>query len=168
MSTFSFWIIPENDFYQELESVIAKYSKEYGYPIFPPHLSLHPALTADEVTLVGQVKEAARKILPFEMQVGPVECSTTYHQSVFVRLRTSAELLTAHMTLKQALGVTEKFVFMPHISLVYGDFDMHLRDSIAQKITLTGTSFQATAITLVREDSPEPNDWNIVERISLG
>ncbi|OGJ15625.1 MAG: hypothetical protein A2632_00370 [Candidatus Pacebacteria bacterium RIFCSPHIGHO2_01_FULL_46_16] len=167
MNEFSFWIIPENELYQELENVIVKYSAEYASPIFIPHLTLHnPIVSTDEQILVA-VREAARKIHPFEIQVGAVECSTTYFQSVFVRMKTSAALLTAHMVLKDALGVTEEFVFMPHVSLVYGDFDMTVRDKMAREITITGKSFQAEKITVVRADSRDPKDWDVVGSVSL-
>lgn len=168
MNKYSFWIIPDNDFYAELEEIIAKYSAEYKAPVFTPHITIHNPVVSDDKAVVRKVQEAAQKLSPFEIQVGPVEFSTTYFQSVFVRMKTSAELLTAHMTLKESLGVTNDFVFMPHMSLVYGNFSMQVRAQIAREIKILIKSFQAKKITIARADSSDPKDWGIVAEVKLG
>lgn len=168
MKKFSFWIILENNLYQEIEEVVAKYSKEYNSPVFVPHMTLHNPVVSTDEEVVRKVKQVVRKIKPFEIEVGDVEFSTTYFQCVFVRMKTSADLLNAHLSLKDALGVKEEHVFMPHGSLVYGNFDMETREKIANEIKLKGIKFMANKITIVRADSSDPKDWDVVEQVPLG
>ena len=87
--------------------------------------------------------------------------------SMFARMRTSADLVNAHLILKDALSVEEQHVFMPHASLVYGDFDMVVREKLAHEIKLKSKNFTAEKITIVRANSRDPKEWNIVEQVSI-
>jgi len=167
MKKFGFWIIPENNFYQELEKVIQKYGKKYNSPIFTPHMSLHGVVESTDKRVVEIVEKAANKIKPFKIEVGNVEFSTTYFQCVFVRTKTNAKLLDAHLTIRKGFNFQEKHVFMPHASLVYGDFDMETREKISQEIKLLEKNFKARKITIVRADSSKPKDWEIIKQVKL-
>jgi len=168
MKKFSFWIIPENDFYQEIEEVVIKYSKEYNSPVFVPHMTLHGSVISTDEDVVRRVEQVASKIKPFEIKIGEVEFSTTYFQCIFVRMKVNAKLLEAHLALKDVLDFKESHVFMPHGSLVYGDFDMETREKIAKEIKLKGIRFMANKITIVRADSSDPKEWDVVDQVSLG
>jgi len=168
MSKFGFWIIPENELYQELDDLIKKYSKEYGSPTFVPHMTIHGAVdTTSDQEVVEDVRQAVQDIKPFEINVGEVEFSTTFFQCVFARMKTSAPLLDTHLALRRNLGYKESHVFMPHASLVYGDFNMKTREKIASEIVLKETHFMASKITIVRADSNDPKDWEIVEQVNI-
>ncbi|MBU0578774.1 hypothetical protein KKE34_04260 [Patescibacteria group bacterium] len=165
---FCLWIIPENSFYQEIEGVVSQYSKEYDSPIFTPHVTINGRVSLTDDQVIRKVEKAVFNIKSFEIEVGNVEFSTTYFQCVFVRMKTSAKLLETHLSLKNALGVKDQHVFMPHASLVYGDFDMKTREKIASEIKFKSTGFIAKKITIVRVDSSNPKDWNIVKQVPLG
>jgi 2'-5' RNA ligase len=167
MTKFSFWLIPENDLYQELEQVIVENAEKSSSPVFVPHVTLHGPVVSTDKQVVVDVRRAISEIKPFEVQVGDAEFSTTYFQCVFARIRTSAELLNAHLALRNSLGVEEDHVFMPHASLVYGDFDMKIRERIAKEIKLKITHFMASKITIVRADSADPKEWGVVDEVGF-
>lgn len=167
MKSFGFWIVPENDVYQELDALIKQYSNEYDAPVFMPHMTIHGPVSSTEKKVVKDVKRSVSNIKPFKIQIGDVEFSTTYFQCVFVRMRTSAHMLDTHLALKKGLGYTDSHVFMPHVSLVYGEFNMSTREKIASKVKLRSTHFIARKIIIARADSRDPKDWEIVEQVSL-
>lgn len=167
MNKFSLIIIPEEDSYQEFEKIIQKYSKEYKTPLFVPHLTMisHAYFPGD--TVVETVRKIVKQFKPFELQVGNVEISTTYHQCVFARTNTTAGLMNLHLSLKESLNIQEKHVFMPHLSLVYGDLDMTTREKISQEIKLKSTGFTAKKITIIIAGSTDPKDLSVVEEIAF-
>ena len=167
MKKYSFWLIPENDLYQDIEKVIVKYTGEYGSPVFVPHVTTHSTVVSTDKQVVNDVQRAISEIESFEVQVGDVEFSTTYFQCVFARIKTSAELLNTHLSLQDALEGEKNHVFMPHASLLYGDFDMQTRENIAKEIRLKTSSFMANKITIVRADSRDPKDWSVVSQVSF-
>ncbi len=167
MKKYSLWLVPENNVYQEFETIISEFAQKTGSPTFTPHMTLHGPVESTDEQVVAAVTEAAQNMSPFVLEIGDVECSTTYFQCVFARLKTSASLLDAHLKLRTALNFQDPHVFMPHASLVYGDFDMTERVRIAQEITVKNKAFEARAITIVRADSGDPKEWEVVERVAL-
>lgn len=164
---YGFWVIPENKTYQVFERIIRKYSKKYNAPMFVPHMTIHGVIESTEEKVVRGVKKVADKIRPFEVQVGEVEFSTTYFQCVFARIKTNAKLLNTYLALRDSLEFTEKHVFMPHASLVYGDFDMETREKISKEIEFSNEKFMVNKITIVKADSRDPKNWHIVEQVQV-
>lgn len=167
MKKYGFWIFPENELYQEIESIIRKYSTAHKTPFFPPHLTIHGVVDSTDTKVIETTQGAVKNIQPFELELGDVEFSNTYFQSIFVRVKTSAKLLSAHMAISQGFGITEPKTYMPHISLVYGDFPMSKREKIAAEITLRNRKFTASKITIVRADTADPADWDTVGTVKL-
>lgn len=58
-------------------------------------------------------------------------------------------------------------MYMPHASLVYGDLDMETREKICSEIQLKETEFMANKIVIVRADTSNPDDWDVVNKITL-
>jgi 2'-5' RNA ligase len=166
---FGFWIFPEGDFAQEAAEIIHFYSKQYGFPEFPPHLTLHPHAAFDESRIAETVRAAMSDFQPFAAALGPVEFSTTYFQCVFARVKTTAVLLDVHEALKNALGYQQQNVYMPHVSLVYGDLKPSVKEKIAHDIQLKNTGFSASQVTITRNGgSPDPKDWEVFAQIPFG
>lgn len=167
MTKFSFWIIPENDVYQEFNKIITKYSDTYTSPKFVPHMTIHGVVESTDKKVVETIHKAVNNIKKFEVEIGAVEFSTTYFQCIFARIKTNAKLFNTHLTIKNAFNINDNNVFMPHASLVYGDFDMETREKIIQEIEIKNNSFMASKITIVRADTSNPKDWAIVDQVPL-
>ncbi len=163
---YGFWIIPENDLYNELNSIIRKYSIVHKTPIFVPHLTLHGVVSSTDEEVVEVVRKVVKSLTPFNLELGQAEFSNTYYQCVFARVKTSASLFNANAAINNGFKV-EKQVFMPHMSLVYGDFTVEEREKIAHEITIDNKFFEANKVSIVRADSPNPDLWAIVEQMNL-
>src|SRR3989344_1167618 len=155
MKKFGFWIIPENYFHQELEKMIVVCSQKYGSPIFVPHVSIFGSVVSTDEQVVKKVQQVAGKIKPFEVSIGDVEFSTTYFQCLFVRVKTNAHLLKTHLSLKETFHIGGDIVYMPHASILYGNFDMDAREKIAPEIHFKNTQFTANKISIIRRDSDD-------------
>jgi len=103
---------------------------------------------------------------PINLTLGQVSFSTTYFQSVFVRVESTAELLDLNLDLKKEFEM-ENNVFMPHISLLYGVDDMRLREKIASDIKIARFSFRADRLIIVPVDG-NPHGWKSGLEIPFG
>jgi len=148
MRKYGFWIIPENEVYDEMQEAITKYSSKYKTPSFKPHMTIHTVVSSTDERVVKDTKKAVAKINPFKLTVGNIEFSTTFFQCVFARINTNANLMNAHLALREHLKYKDKHVYMPHASLVYGDLDMETREKICSEIKLKGKEFTANTLLL--------------------
>ncbi|MBU2051630.1 2'-5' RNA ligase family protein [Patescibacteria group bacterium] len=58
-------------------------------------------------------------------------------------------------------------MYVPHMSLVYGNLDLAQRFTLAQSIKLPVTKFLADRICVVRADSLNPKTWKKVAEFTL-
>lgn len=164
---YGFWIIPENNTYKKFEEIIEKYCQKLGTPCFIPHMTIHGVVESTDEAVVKTIEKVAEKKKPFEVEVGITEFSSTYFQCVFSRIRTSSKLVNLHMPIREAFRFTDKHVYMPHASLVYGDIDMETREVISNEVNLSGQKFEVSKISIVRADTSDPDEWNIVDQVNL-
>ena len=162
---YSIWIIPPQSVFNELSKVINDLSIEYKGPVFKPHMTVLGNIDRELGDIQKAVETVANDTERLSLSLGPVSFSTTYFQSVLVRVNSIAQLMQLNLDIKKLLDI-ENNVFMPHMSLMYGNHDMETREKIAAKIKLQSTSFVANEIVIIPEKS-EPKEWEPIVTISF-
>lgn len=163
---YSIWVIPPEPTYSQLKKTVEDLSSTYSGPVFEPHMTLLGDIAKDLAEVEKKTKELASHAAQLELSLGPVSFSTTYFQSVFVRVNSTAQLMQLNLGAKKLFG-RENDVFMPHISLLYGDHDMQTREKAAGQIHLPTATFVVREFVIVRA-GPDPKDWKHEATISFG
>jgi len=166
MELYSIWIIPPEPFYSKIEKTVNFLSKKYKGPVLEPHMTLLGNIEMPLSQLVQKTKKLAESTKPFVISSGPVSFSTTYFQSVLLRINSNAKLMQLNLNAKKLTG-KENDVFMPHISLLYGDHEMGVRQSVASEIRFPKTSFLAEKFTIT-PSTKDPSEWKHVAEIPFG
>ncbi|MBI5355989.1 hypothetical protein HZB78_00045 [Candidatus Collierbacteria bacterium] len=163
---YSIWIIPPEPIFSQLSKIINELSLKYNCPVFKPHLTILGNMDHE----LSEIKQVVEKIVSdlddLNLSFGPVSFSTTYFQSVLIRVNSTAKLMQLHFDIKKLLK-NENIVYMPHISLMYGNHDMETREKIASGLSLNLSSFTAKQVVIIPE-KPKPVDWKPVAIISFG
>ncbi len=165
MNKYGFWITPDGEVFAELQKTINELASRYTAPTFSPHMTLHGVVESTDSQVVEKVQNAIKNTQPFKLELGVVEFSTTYFQCVFVRIKTNANLVNAHLELRNAFDSPANHVFMPHASLLYSDMNMEEREKVSNSITITESSFVANEVTIVRADESNPKTWEVVAKV---
>lgn len=166
MAKYTLWVMPPDPVKSILQKIILDLSKKYKTPSFEPHMTLLGDIEVSEEEIMAGTKKLALMLKPFNLALGEVSFSTTYFQSVFVRVKSSAKLMQANLLAKQIFNI-ENTLFMPHISLLYGNHDMEAREKIAAEIKLpVDLSFQADKIIII-PTTENPKDWHHLAEVSL-
>lgn len=163
---YSIWIIPPEPIFNQLSKVISELSSKYRCPIFGPHLTILGNIDHE----LSEIKRVVEKIVSdldnLNLSFGPVSFSTTYFQSVLIRINSTAKLMRLHFDIKKLLK-DENIVYMPHISLMYGNHDMETRERIALGLNFHLRSFIAKQVVIIPE-KPKPIDWKPVAIVPFG
>lgn len=162
---YSIWTIPPQPVFSQLESIILDLSQKYNSPAFEPHLTLLGNIDQDLSVINEKLHSIESSVAPLNLRLGSVSFSTTYFQSVLVRVNATAPLMELNLKLKEMFDV-ENSLFMPHMSLLYGDHSMEIREKIAQEIAIDQSSFQVTNL-VVTPAVPDPKDWDHLTTIEL-
>jgi 2'-5' RNA ligase len=67
---------------------------------------------------------------------------------------------------KQLLKL-ENNLFMPHVSLLYGDHSMQTREESTHKVILPNKVYNVTRLALVPSTS-DPSEWGILHQAEIG
>ncbi len=165
---YSAWIIPSKPVFNELNEVINNLSLKYKGPVFKSHMTVLGNIDEELSKIQRAVEESVMGLDPLTLSLGPVSFSTTYFQSVLVRVNSTAPLLNLTLNIKKLLNI-ENHVFMPHISLMYGNHDMKTREKIAAEIKLKNLPFIANEIVIVPiPEKQNPSEWAPIATIPFG
>lgn len=164
LSGYSIWIIPQGNTKKVLEKEVSRLVKEYGGPLFEPHMTLLGPIDEPEREVVKKTKKLAEKHEPFELEVGEIDYSTTYYQCVFARIKTNQHLIDFRMKAQEIFD-KEDF-FMPHISLFYGDVPSHIRAEMAREVKLPKIKFELDSL-IVTPAVEDPDKWKHLAEIKL-
>lgn len=162
---YSIWLIPPEPVYSEIKKIIDSLSNEYGAPKAEPHLTVVGNIEKNLSEVNEKAEELAESACSLELSLGPVSFSTTFFQCVFVRVNSTAELMDLNLTAKKLLNM-ENTVFMPHISLLYGDFTMKQREKVASSIGNLSAVFKINQCVIV-PSTQNPEEWSRLEEISF-
>ena len=163
---YTLWMIPPPEIKKVLEDVIRELGDKYKGPYFEPHMTLLGNIPCSKEDAVEKTKILCKDTKPFEISLGEISFSTTYFQSVFVRIKCSASLMESNLKAKEVFKL-ENDLFMPHMSLICGDHQMKLRENIASEVKLPANlSFKVKKL-VVTPCTNDPKDWIHLAEINL-
>ncbi|KJA27131.1 hypothetical protein HYPSUDRAFT_131664 [Hypholoma sublateritium FD-334 SS-4] len=92
-----------------------------SYPKFHPHITLASLPLGMEVDLDNVERSIPKIEEPLACQFAAVETGSHYYRSVYIRIKLSAELVSLHKHIHDALQVEPRTPAFPHLSLCYID-----------------------------------------------
>jgi 2'-5' RNA ligase len=164
---YSLWLMPAGGVREWLVRTLRELSVQYGAPAFPPHVTLLGGITEARGGVLRRTASLAALLRPFIVQLGEIDCLDQYFRSLFARAAPTPPLLKAHQLACQVFGHRREPLFMPHLSLLYGDFSQSQKDktidAMGQRLDL---QFKVQNLFLYSTRG-EPSRWRQVARLGL-
>ncbi len=166
----SLWIVPEGEVKTTLETMVNEFASETGSATFIPHMTLIGDLIATEADAIAVSKAIAEKSQPLDIRLVSAETMDEFYRCVFVKAEANEALAglyaTTHEVFPAASG--EHFIKMPHLSVLYGQYDEATKQGYAdraqQQLPL---SWAATKLTLLYTEG-QPENWKTVAEFPIG
>jgi 2'-5' RNA ligase len=159
-ATYHLWLKPSGAFRDTLTRTIRKLAHELGSPTFEPHVTLLADLIGTEQDHVRRSRIAARQLRPFSIILNQPSYLNQYFQCLFMRVQQTPSLMSAHSLVRRVFEKPEDS-YMPHLSLAYGSHpESRKRDIIGELSPEVETSFDVTALFLIRAESNDPKEWH--------
>ncbi len=118
---YSLWLRPFGEVGFELKQQIKALSRNYNSPLFYPHVTLLGGLELHEAKLIQLTDTLAHSLEPFTIYLQKAGARGRYFQSLFVRVKKSEPLMSAHHIAKELFDSNEGENYFPHLSLMYGE-----------------------------------------------
>lgn len=163
---YSLWFRPSGEIASSLKRRIRELSEEYNSPAFEPHLTLLGGLKGDEEDLVQKTISLASLLKPFDIVLTKAGYRDRYFQSLFVHVQESEELKNARQKAEQLFGKSGG-EYMPHLSLMYGDFTQEQKERILNRMGREfHMRFTADSLLLIQTQG-EPDRWKKSHTVKL-
>jgi len=166
---YSLWLLPHEQTTKTcLTEVVTGLAARHDGPVFEPHMTMLGDVDLTLDMLSEKMKEVAQNTSILELKTSSVEYSTSYYQCVFVRVRPTPRLMQLFDDMKQNLGLTKPSVFMPHISLYYGNLPYRERHEIATSLKLETQEFTSQSIVITPSGADvTPDKWDHLKEFSF-
>ena len=167
---YSLWIAPEGEVGGVLTALIQDLAAVNDTPCFIPHITLVANIMAGKADL----KEVMRRSTELASRQVPFEVTLTgygFQDDEFRCLYLLAQGNYLDELYQDAAGLfpqvaDEHFADMPHVSVLYGDFDEATKNGIIKAHSITPLTFTVNAFCLYKTNNPVES-WRKVRRFSL-
>lgn len=164
---YSIWLIPTGEVHQKLAELISQLSKKYSSPNFEPHVTLIGDLLGVEEEIISKTSELANLLKPFEINLKKADYFDEYFKCLFIRAEKIKEIIEVNDITRKHFNLKLAPDFMPHLSLMYGDFDSETKEKILANLGKEfNISFEVKSIHLF-STTGEVKDWYKIKEFSL-
>jgi 2'-5' RNA ligase len=159
--------MPGGEVCDRLTLILHRLSARLDAPEFPPHVTLLGRCVGERRDLVRQSAQVAAPLRPFAIRLEAIDFRDEYFRSLFVHAALTEPLRRAHQAACQAFGRSRKPAFMPHLSLLYGNFPRSLKEELIAEVgPRLDIQFKVRSLHLFRTHG-EPRLWRQVARFGL-
>jgi len=163
------FFLPEGELFDGLQSTINALADKYGGAKFEPHLTLLARIPkADEAELIAKAQQLATTMSPFEVKPKEVRAEDAYFRALYCEAEPNPTMEEYHQKALEAFGVQDVNVYMPRLSLYYGNVPQSTKDEMIASLQLPASmKFLVDKVYLYRTEG-EAQDWVRVGEYPLG
>ena len=164
---YSLWFVPTGDVWDRLSRILHQLSTRHGAPGFSPHVTLLGNCPGPRRELIRQSARVAEALRPFVIRLEEIDFRDEYYRCLFVHAALTEPLRKAHQVARQELGHGREPSFMPHLSLLYGNFERSIKEGlIAELGPRLDLQFKARSLHLWLTRG-HPRHWRRLARFGL-
>jgi 2'-5' RNA ligase len=159
-ATYHLWVKPAGAVRDTLVQTIQELAQELRSPVFEPHVTLLAGLIGTEQEHAERSEIVTQQLRPFKITLREPSYGSEYFQCLFMRAEQTPSLMNANALARRIFQKPDE-TYMPHLSLVYGSYPESRKQAIIRNLPPdVRTSFEVIALSLIRADSSDPQDWH--------
>ena len=161
----SLWFMPTGEAYHKLSGLIKTLAEDYHSPVFEPHVTLLGEVRQSEDEILRRAAQLASGQQPFPIILRTVEFQDFYFRALFVRAESRDPLQTFYNRAKEIFAMPDLPEYMPHVSLMYGNFPPPVKEHIIKAIGRDHTTeFTVSSVHVFNTDG-EAHTWSRVKEL---
>ncbi len=164
---YALWLRLENEARERFQALIAILSRRYHAPLFEPHVTLLGDITGSDAEVMAKTARLALEIEPFDMQLTTADHRDEYYRCLYVKAVPTNALMEANRLARRLFESASGNKYLPHLSLLYGDFSTQEKEKILAEINCTfKATFRVNRLALYTTEGA-PEKWRCVKTFPL-
>lgn len=161
---YSIWLIPQDEVFSQH---IIQLAKKYHCSPFTPHVTLLKNIKLSREDATARLEKLASVLQPFPIKLDVVNYADDHHQAVFIHVKKTQDLDSAHKKAEEIFNLDDT-PYQPHLSLVYGDLPVVLKQRIMKSIDKSfNDTFIVQVLDLYDTSPKDERFWKSIQKISL-
>ncbi|MBI3103721.1 2'-5' RNA ligase family protein [Candidatus Daviesbacteria bacterium] len=158
--------MPKGKIYKKFAGLINRLAKQYNAPPFQPHVTLLGGIEQPEEKIIRKTAQLVSGQKPFPVTFRQIDYQDYHFRALFVKAEVTKPLLSLHERAKKIFGMQNIPFYMPHLSLLYGNYPNELKEKIILEIGRDQTTrFDISSVHLVR--GGEVEDWKAIKEFTF-
>jgi 2'-5' RNA ligase len=152
----------------ELQTVIETIGDVSGGPRFVPHVTLLANIPeAPEAELIQKLHILVGDMKAFDVSLGDLEMQDAYYRALYYRIVPESAIIESHKAANQLFTVIDEQDYLPHLSVVYGNYTQEQKKGFKEHATVTpGTPLLLDRVSLWKTDGGVTS-WKRIETAPL-
>ena len=126
--------MPKGKIYKKFTNLINKLAKEYSAPEFKPHVTLLGDIDLSEREMIKRTKMLVSGKRIFSITLGQIDYEDYFFRTLFVKATLTEDLQNLHNRAKEVFEIKGISIYMPHLSILYGNYPENVKKKIIQEI----------------------------------
>lgn len=157
---YTLWLM-QDEMRKKFAGLIKKLGAEYGGPIFEPHVTLLGGIELPQTEVIRRSEQLVHGQKSFPIILRQIDYEDYFFRTLFIKAEVTEQLQNLHNRAKEIFEIGGTSTYMPHLSLLYGNYPVELKERIIKKIGQDQTfQFQINSVHLVK--GGEVKDWQII------
>jgi 2'-5' RNA ligase len=159
--------MPEGKVRHRLIQILHRLSIQYGAPEFPPHVTLLGSCVGERDEMIRQSSVVAAAQRPFTIRLGKIDFRDEYFRCLFAYAGPEDPLRTAYQTACRTFYRAPEPSFMPHLSLLYGNYSVNAKEEIMAALgRRLDVQFKVRSLHLYSTQG-NVKEWRLVQSFGL-
>jgi len=163
--SYSIWLMPDGIDKDQLKTTILSLASDFDAPFFNPHVTLVGGFLGEEKQLLKKMKIISKKIPSFIISFDGIDYLNDFFRSLFLKVKLNNQLIRARDIASNELELI-KDNYMPHLSLIYGNYNSTQKKHMISKVSSIPISFSVNKIFLAYNDEINLM-WKVIRGFSL-
>ena len=155
---------PTGDIALELQRIIATLAREYNGPVFVPHVTIAARIPSKqgEESIIAKTETLVKECSPFSLTLSDVGMEDAFFLALYMKVQKTNEIETIHARANELFSLSDASPYVPHVSLLYGNFSRTEKEMVPTFALLKGRSFPVDRVHLYRTEG-EASEWKKIQ-----
>lgn len=160
----SLWLTLADEDAAYLQEIIKELAHEFQAPVFSPHCTLLSSVDLYKKELHSVLSNVSIEIAPIYVTMSGLNYSNNIWKTVFIELEKSPEIIQIQQRITNHFSPVPPYEFLPHISLIYKEMTVELKEEIIRKLTVRN-SYKMDKI-IAMKTGPNVEQWEKVAEVN--
>ncbi len=164
---YSLWLRPSQYQIDELTKIISALAHRYGTLPFPPHITLLPSIPLNLENIEEVCIKIAGQHQTLEIALTEIAFSEHYYRNLYILAHLDEKLSNVYQQCKKLFNVEVNEIYMPHVSLVYGELNCTQQQSLQKELAnLYPKKINCDRIDIYDSTGNE-SQWHLIKSFNL-